>query len=186
MKKILLPSIVITLIYLAGCSSSESISKKESHSIEPGKLTLTQNLTVTIPNNWQKIDDNNEQLFELWLVNETNDASISFIPIHIDELLIEKNKTSLFDFLEKTIIQSKENSTDSFEILSKGDLNYRYPARYFNIEINGTKQHIVIFGRDGKYYQSIAYFRKDKHTTDAEYSNLVQLHEMLISDCKIN
>ncbi len=184
MKKVFFSAILSVLI-LSACSSSDEFVKNEIE-IDLSETIINSDsdkLSVKSPNNWSSVNDNIEQLFDIWLVSPNNKAVIGFIPLSIDKnskidsdegaikllstISLESKKSNNADFLNETENQIKE--TDK----------YLFTQLFY--EIDDKKINSIIFGKNSTYYECLAYFSKSYEPTDDEYEALLKLQSIVIS-----
>lgn len=48
-------------------------------------FSRTNNLSFKIPLGWTAVEDNEKNIFDIWLINDDYSASLSLVPLHMDE-----------------------------------------------------------------------------------------------------
>lgn len=111
----------LLIIFINGCSSSsESTSEKNYPELKSTPTHIfSSNLEITIPNGWREIKDNHNQLFDIWLVNNQNNAVICFIPIYLSDDLVEKSYDEKLDIIKQIVKNKKQSNVENFEIIEE-------------------------------------------------------------------
>lgn len=178
--------IVMVLLILIGCSSSKETSVEISNITSKPIYTKTSNLTIKIPSGWSKIEDNYEKLFDIWLVNKTNNAVIAFIPIHLDENININSEEEGLEIIKNIMVIKKKSSSEKFEIIEEKTVHANYKNNSFKYLINDKLQNSILFGKEGIYYECIAYFKNDYEPDLSDIKDLIQLQEEVLSHTLIN
>ncbi|MCB0731122.1 MAG: hypothetical protein KDC88_08820 [Ignavibacteriae bacterium] len=184
MKKIEIFLLLFILIFSFGCSSSSETTQNNTQTSEISYIT-TNNLKVTIPSGWKEIKDNYEQIYELWLVNDNSNASISFIPIILNSELMEKSETEKIELIKKIITTKRQNTADEFELLSEQNMDSKYYMKSLQFIINNSIQNSIIFGDGKKYYECLAYFNKNYQPSDSEIEELFSIQNTVVQSSTI-
>ena len=103
-------------IILAACSSQTT--KNSSIEKQYENIAASSNLQIKIPHGWKEIKDNNEQLFDIWLVDDQYNSSIVFIRIYLSEKLNFTRDEDKLDTVADIIMAKKRSTTESFKIVS--------------------------------------------------------------------
>jgi len=176
----LILSIIFVYIHF-GCSSTRETTKSDNQVLtNTPKLTSSINLEITIPTGWREIEDNHNQIFEIWLVNGNNNATICFIPIHIDPRLGEKSYEGNFNLVEQIIINEKKSSGYNFEILDRKVEGNNHLRRSIKYKIDGTLQNSIIFGNGDVYYECLAYFNNNYKASNFEIEQIFEIQENIV------
>ncbi len=171
--------ITILTLFIVGCSSSTN-SVKNKDTVSPSKEIKINNLRITIPAGWREIEDNSDQLFQIWLVNDENNASIVFRNIHLNELSDQTIEEKL-NVIAQLILNKRKSFSDNFELLSRsaGKINNLdiFKLRYL---LEDKIQNILIVTNGKEFYECLAYFKNDYQPTTKEIENLLDRQEKLM------
>ena len=107
---------LLVLIFFGCSSSTETTKTDETDQISDSspKIITSDNINIIIPPGWKEIEDNNEQVFEIWLINKFENAVIAFIPINLSHNLESSSEQSEFDIIEQILITKKKTSGRRF------------------------------------------------------------------------
>jgi len=173
------------MLIISACSSSTESTSENKLSSPVETYYTSNNLKIVIPHGWKEIKDNHEQLFDIWLVNDNNNAVIGFIPITIDESVKSNSIDEQLDIIE-IIIRNKRKSTSSkFEIIEENKIVSDYYIRSLKFNIDETMQNSLLFGNGENFYESLAYFKIDYKPTLPEINNLIEVQKQIVMDCSI-
>lgn len=177
--------IALFLSLLIGCSSSPETTNK-NESVSPSKTVKTNKLDITIPMGWRQIEDNTDKIFELWLINDLNNASIAFTPIHLNNFYSESLEEKV-NIISDISIKKRESAFDDFELLTKKNFSinklFIEEVRYL---INDKIQNLLIVSNGKHFYECIAYFKKDYDPNSSEIENLIETQKQTINSLVIH
>jgi len=185
MKNIIFSLILISL--LASCSSSVETTKLDIPSELSNKIVISQSgkISIHIPVNWRNILDNNETVFDIWLVSSENNAMIGFIPLTIDQDLDNDDAVNL---LTKFSLESKKVQSTEFEFENETPIKEigDFSSKGLKYKFGDKKYSSIIFGKDDIYYECLAYFGTDYNATEDEFDKLVNLQGLVIYSAVLN
>lgn len=171
------------ILIVACASSTQTKSENQSPGFER-KVENTSNLEITIPAGWRKIQDNKEKLFELWLVNSDKNASISFIPIHIDSSLNGMSLAEKLNFAVDMTLKERQAGNEGFELIAKSEMTDMQGFRLL-YKIGNQQQSSIIFGNENRLYECLAYFSEYVNFSEEEINNLFETQEYIVSNSEI-
>jgi len=171
---------IILIFTQLSCSSSAEKTQFDINSYKgtSSKFISSPNLEITIPDNWREIKDNQNQIFEIWLINDANNATICFLPITIDQEI--PNSGDNLKLIEKILINKKKNSFPDFKIINISDELIKHSAKIIIYESNEGIQNSIIFGNGRNYYECLAYFKKNYVTEDSEADYIFEIQKRII------
>jgi hypothetical protein len=177
-------SILISLFLISGCSSSIEIAKSNNKSNHKSITTHTasSNLGITIPSGWREIKDNHEQLFDIWLVNDQNNAVICFIPIYLSDELIKKPFEEKLNIIEQIVINNKKSSGEDFQFVQEKNEVTKYQMKSIKFEFEDDIKNSILFGSKNNFYECLAYFKNDYNPTHTEIERLIKIQEKIVGN----
>lgn len=178
--------LLFILSFFSACSSSSENVKSFSKTITKPSRISSNLISIDIPEGWRNIDDNYKKIFDIWLVNDEASAAIGFIPINTDSTFLVLSPKDKLEFIEKIVITKNKINSEEFKLINtKKNLEDRIKIED-RISLNGKTQNLIIFNKEEKYFESIAYFTKNYTPTDDEQSQLFKLQRKIISNLRIN
>lgn len=183
--KFLSTLLIIAVIF--SCSSSQKSTSDEKLP-EPTLIptqTSSSHLEIKIPIGWREIKDNKDQLFDIWLVDNENEAVIAFIPIYLTDDLIKKTEDEKLELIEKIVINKKKSSVDDFEIVDQKKSNFYTNSKSLRLRVEDSFQNSIIYGNGKNYYECLAYFSDEHSPDESEINNLITIQEQIVKDSKI-
>lgn len=181
-------TILILLLLFFGCSSTSEIPKNEDNlqTIDTSDKNITSSkIELTIPYNWSEIKDNNNTTFEIWLVNNEENAVISFIPINLNKDLNLGDISSTLNIIEELLISKKKSSGKDFSIVEQESFSLRYPIKSLRYLIDDQLQNSIIFGENETFYECLAYFSKEYNPSDEEINDLFEKQIEIVNELVI-
>jgi hypothetical protein len=177
-------SILISLFIISGCSSSTEIAKNYNKSKHKAITTHTasSNLGITIPSGWREIKDNHEQLFDIWLVNDQNNAVICFIPIYLSDDLKNKPFEENLKIIEQIVIINKQSNGEDFQIVQEKKEVTNYQIKSIKFKFEDDIKNSIIFGSENKFYECLAYFKNNYNPSPIEIERLIKIQEKIVKD----
>lgn len=174
-------SVLIVVLLLNGCSSSGEAAKN-AYDKSPSKELKADNLQITIPSGWRKIEDNNDQLFQIWLINDKNNASIGFRSIYLNDLADLPLKEKL-NAIEHTLLSKRKSFSDDIELLSRTE----YKVNNLNLIelrflLNEKIQNLLIITNGVRFYECLAYFKNDYSPSTEDIENLLDKQKSIVND----
>ncbi len=169
-------------LFILGCSSTSNLDKTNRLYKQ---ITASGNLQIKIPNNWIEIKDNHNQLFDIWLVNKKNDASIVFIPIYISEEIVFNNELDKLDTIKEIVLAKKKATSTNFAILEKTNLNNNFISQSIRYLIEGKEYNSIIFGKNNVFYESQAYIKSGNQPSSLSLNDLIEVQEHILKNAKI-
>jgi hypothetical protein len=173
----------LVLIFI-GCSSSTESTKTDETSFiadSSPKIITSDNINIIIPPGWKEIEDNNEQIFEIWLINKFENAVIAFIPISLSHNLESSSEQSELDIIEQILITKKKNSGVDFELIEERVIGSDYENKSIMYLLDDKYQNSILFGNGIKYYECIAYFHDEYLPSDEEVKDLFATQQEIVS-----
>jgi len=155
-------SIIFLSLLVVNCSSTTEISNERTNSVYKESSKNVSNLIIDIPDGWREINDNHDRLFEIWLVNLENNASICFIPININFLADTISLENKIEIAGEILIKDKKSKNEDFEIISESYLNKNRSYKSIYYKIGESFQRSIIFGSNNKVYECLAYGKSGK------------------------
>lgn len=183
LKKYLIHLLLIVII--AGCSSSAESTNTKKVTPPSTAFYSSNKLNFELPKGWREIKDNHEQLFDIWLVNDSNNAVIGFIPIHLNENINLNSIDEKLDLIEKIIREKRISETSEFEIIEEKRIVSNYPIRMLKFKIENITQNSLLFGNDTNFYECLAYFKKGYEPTWIEFEDLLNVQMKTVSESSI-
>jgi hypothetical protein len=174
--------LIFSIIIYACSSSVETTANKK---VYPESSIKTNNLIVNIPDGWREISDNDEKLFEIWLVNKENTAVICFIPITVNNQIEVKTETEKLDILEKILTTKRTVNADKFEVIESTELDSDYLNRQIKFSINNKIQNSILFGKDKYFYECLAYFDNTYFPSSNQLNTLFETQRVVVINSKI-
>lgn len=177
--------LLITLVasLFISCSSSTETSKKgETNAIDDSspKLITSDNINIKIPPNWREIADNNEPIFEIWLINKFENAVISFIPINLTHNLVSSDEQSELEIIKQIILTKKQNSGFDFELIEEKVIESEYENKSIKYLVDDKYHNSILFGNGTKYYECLAYFHEDYLPSEEEIEKLFTTQQEIV------
>jgi hypothetical protein len=172
-----------------GCSSSTETTKTDETDLNtdsPPKLITSDNIKIIIPPDWKEIEDNNEQIFEIWLINKNENAVIAFIPINLSHKPESSEVQSDFNIIEQILITKKQNSGYDFELIEEKVISSEYQNKSFLYLLDDRNQNSILFGNGSKYYECLAYFHEEYLPTEEEIEELFNTQQEIVSNAIFN
>lgn len=168
---------------IVSCSSTQESVKFEKHPTikRIPSHTSSRHLDVKIPIGWREIKDNREQLFDIWLVNDENNATISFIPINLADNLLQNTEEEKLAIIEKIVINKKKSIIDDFEIVEQKEMNFNQISKSIKFLMNGDIQNSIIYGNGKNYYECLAYFSEKHSPEEEEIEYLIEIQKQIVS-----
>lgn len=147
-----LSPLIIGLIFLGGCSSLNSIYDNDYPLTALISKSETTGISLNIPQGWRKVDANDSGFIDLWLVNESNDASIILTPLSTTVKFNSRTQTDiaiLKDLYLSYIYAGIKNTKVIKEELFEIGLNKFMAVEYSK---SGIIQRDVIFIINNNYF----------------------------------
>lgn len=185
------PSIILGFVFLVLINSCSTTKR----TIESKKIMLSKNyyksedshLLIKVPSGWNKIRDNSEKLFDFWLVSPNKNSTIVFVPIALDDKNNLPNNRITLEFLSKTTLQLKQSSKKKFLLLNNIQ-TYKSNNLWLNgfrYKLDNNERKSILFGRDNKFYECIAYFNKSYSPNKNELNHLFEIQSLVLSTVQI-
>ncbi len=151
-------TLIILSAFLNNCSSglSSIYSADYPLSNEIAKLRFTQ-LTVKIPQGWFAAEENENNLFDLWLVKSDYSATLNFMAMNIDSVTMkdiqayEINGVLKFSQLFRKAKYGK--AVKEFANQEIFEINKKQFAAYEYIDDSKRAVRVVVFNSGNKYYE---------------------------------
>lgn len=145
MKATKLYFIIVSLIILVSCTGTSSLYNDDYPLTTDAVKSKPGNIAVNIPKDWFSADDNKENKIDLWLIKDDYTATISFIPVNVEE----NDGTR---FANSSLDKIKEYSKLSQKLAHLN--NYIDMLKDETFELNKTKISTYQFaGKDGVAYR---------------------------------
>lgn len=175
-----LPLVLIFAFLLFSCSTKSIVSEKDSYIPTPSKKLIKQNIKITIPEGWKEISDNADPLFEIWLINDFNIASIVFIPITLSENNISSDGDDL-EIISDLLLNKQKSNILNFDLVKKETYSVRKlkvaEVKYFAETII---HNMLIFTDGNSYYESLAYFSENYTPSSSEIQKLFETQKKIL------
>ena len=175
----------LLFLFIVGCSSTSETSINDikflSSSSTPKNITST-NIEITIPYNWIEIKDNNNSIFEIWLINNKANAVIAFIPINLNTELNLDDLSTKLTTIEEMLIFKKKNSGHAFSIIEEEFLSSNYQMRSIKYLIDDELQNSIIFGNNERFYECLTYFSKEYKPSNEDIEELFETQKQIVDD----
>ncbi|MFA3784075.1 hypothetical protein ABRY23_13525 [Melioribacteraceae bacterium 4301-Me] len=146
------------LIFLTACTTSSSLYNFDYPLTNQTAESQYMDLSVKIPQDWSAVEDNECYCIDILLINKEKTASIKFVPINVDSLVLSND-----DKLEKILTFSKKfreialrdkfNQIDGDEFFTIGSLKC---AAYKYLNEEKIIVRVIVFSFNKKYFESIA------------------------------
>ncbi len=183
MKSLSYLLILLLLTTFQSCSiSTKTIEEKDITVSKIFHKSKTTNLFYKLPNGWREIEDNDNQLFELWLINKNNNSTITFLPIHLDSAFTKNSVKENLRLLNITQKKIKQSTLKDFKILTKFDEFSNNEINFISMKYldDGKLKQSVIFGKNNSFYECSAYYKDSLAPTDIEINKLFEIQEMVL------
>ena len=172
--------LILFIIGLIGCgTSTEQFEKIETIDYRSDSVG-SANLSLTIPSGWKEIDDNKEKIFDIWLVNEENNASICFIPIHLDKRFNEKSDADKHSFVVDLLLNKKRSTASDFEVVFKQE-NFRNNITTIRYITDGNLQNSIIFGKGELFYECLAYSDINSNLSQSDLEEIFIIQNEIVN-----
>ena len=180
--------IILSLFLISGCSSSSESTNNSTYPNSKSTTTLaaSSNLAITIPEGWREIKDNHNQLFDIWLVNNQNNAVICFIPIYLSDDLTKKTFEEKFKMIKQIVINNKKSITKDFQIVEDKNEVANYQMISIKVEIEDVIQNSILFGSENNFYECLAYYKNGFNPNSSEIELLIDIQEKIVAESSIN
>ena len=170
-------------LFFFGCSSTSEITKNNDklETIDTSDKSITTNkIELTVPYNWTEIKDNNNSIFEIWLINNEANAVISFIPINLNKELNLGDVSAKLNIIEELLISKKKSSGEDFSIIEQESFSSRYQMKTLKYLIDDQLQNSILFGEI--FYECLSYFSKDYNPSEEEIDNLFEKQRQIVDE----
>ena len=157
MNSFKLSVLLFLTFFMLSCGSSTNLTSEKAYVENEMIIKRSSNLIINIPSGWRQIDDNKERLFEIWLVNSENSASICFIPITIDPIFDTISLEEKINLTSEIILNDKKSSNENFRLISESSENEDPPRKSIYYKIGDSIQKSIIFGNNHLIYECLAY-----------------------------
>ena len=179
----------LLFIYIVSCSSTKKTIKKNNKIVLSKSYykSIDSGLLVKIPAGWHEIKDNTEKLFDFWLVSPDKNSTIVFVPVALNNTDKLLNDRAILEFLSETTKKIKENTNKNFQLIN--DIpTYKINNLWFNgfrYKTDGNDRISILFGNNGKFYESIAYFNEGYKPSKNELEYLFKIQGLVLSTVQI-
>lgn len=172
------------LLIFSACSSSKDTTKEEGDKFpsEETAISPINKLEVNIPLGWKLISDNNDQLFDIWLLNVDKNSSITFIPLSLSKNFELNSSEENLNLLFELIKNQKKISNNNLVLLEENELYKAGNALClsFQYSIDDNLFNSIIFYLDNKYYECLAYFDSNYEPSYSEFESLIETQNFII------
>ncbi len=183
MKSLSYLFILFLLTTFQSCSTStKTIAEKDVSVSTLFHKSSTSNLFYKLPNGWREIEDNDKQIFELWLISKNNNSTITFLPLHLDSSITKNDIQENLRLLYITQKKIKQSTLKSFEIVDKFEEFSNNEITFITMKYldDGMLKQSVIFGRNKSFYECSAYFKDSFAPTDIEIGKLFEIQKIVL------
>lgn len=176
---------LLSISLLGGCSSSKQHSDHIKQIDYRSPVAISPNLSITVPEGWREIDDNKNKIFDIWLLNKENNASIGFIPIHLDNRFNLKDDRDKHKLVVDFMLSKKRSASADFEVINIEDQyseNEHTSLTYMNED---KLQKSIIFGRGNIFYECIAFSDLNVELSEEEIEEMFRIQREVVTSSKI-
>ncbi|MDX1699791.1 MAG: hypothetical protein R3250_04185, partial [Melioribacteraceae bacterium] len=170
---------------LFGCGSST----KQAENVEivdyRTGIASSPNLSITVPSGWREIDDNKNKIFEIWLVNKENNASIGFIPIHLDKRFGDKSDVDKHKLVVDLLLNKKKSTASDFKVLLNEENSSNYNFTTIKYLTDNKLQNSIIFGTGDLFYESLAYSDNNSDLSESEIEEIFKVQNDIVTTSQI-
>jgi len=171
--------LLILILVLSGCGSSFNSLYESNYPLTSHRIfSRAGTLSVKVPEEWFAAEDNEKNIFDIWLVKNDYSASMSLVPLNIDEKISEEISISGVEGLLQISksFRKLESSFGYAETLSSEFFEYNgiEYASYQYLKNNNLKERVIIF-----LYHRVPY----ELTVSCEISEMCDdqfMHELFI------
>ncbi|MCX7876436.1 MAG: hypothetical protein N2321_09765 [Melioribacteraceae bacterium] len=157
MKKYSISFLIICLIQLTKCSSSNSIYDSNEKLSNDYVISKHSSLKLQIPIGWFKAEEEQENNFDFWLVKNDYTATIKLFIINLsDELKNDSLKTDVKSIaeIEMDLIRNKfKNNFKGFNNIEKFSLNDKICFAFEFLDEHSNPTRIIIFKYQNQFYE---------------------------------
>ena len=169
---------ILLILVLMSCSGIDSIYKIDFPLSNKTINSQTEYFSLNIPDGWRKVDANGDAYVDIWLVNDTDEFSISFMPIKADVIFPanSERETENFETLIKIYIESllgnkvDKKTVEQFEIQS---INFNA----LEMKTKSNRERFVFFRINNKYFVS----RAVANSRNINYEKLFRIQNSVLS-----
>jgi len=186
MKSIILVLLGVSILIVnSACSSTKDATTNSTLQISSSSETTSSNLQITIPKGWTEIKDNFEQLFDIWLVNDSKNAAIVFVPIYISENVDIADEQKKIELIKDIVINKRKNEVNTFEIIDENFEGGMYNMHSSKLNVDDKIQNSVIFGKGKYFFECLAYFDNGYSPSTDELNKLAETQFEILKDLQI-
>lgn len=175
----------IILLGLIGCASSTQKSETIETIDYRSDMVSSPNLSLTVPSGWREINDNKNRFFDIWLVNGDNNASICFIPIHLDNRYSDKSDEDKHKLAVELLLSKKRSTAQEFEIILKKEDFRRYNFTTIRYITDSNLQSSIIFGKGNLYYECLAYSDVNSNLSELDLEAIFKVQDEIVITSEI-
>jgi hypothetical protein len=160
--KIFCGLIILTFLSFAGCGGGNSSIYSFDYPLtnETAK-SKTSKLSVKMPSGWYTADDNENNFIELWLVKNDYSATLSFIPLNMDQETLKEDtgKSELETAISTSKTFKKAKYSSTLKAITNEEIFTIDTNQYGAYEYTDSQNRlvrVVVLKYNNRYYELTA------------------------------